>query len=269
VHELLTALSSGAVVLDLGCAAGSFRADTDQITVVRIDLESAGSEVPNFACADAARLPFREHSFDLIVSNHSLEHFENFAGALREIGRVAKPGAALYVSVPDATTFSDRLYRWLARGGGHVNPFSNAPELALQIQKATGFKHVATRTLCTSLSFLNRKNSPAPHPRRLLLLGDGTRASLHLISYLSRWSDRYLRTRLSVYGWALYFGNVPVPIDCHPWTNVCLRCGSGHPSDWLVQQGELVQRRWFFSVYRCPTCGTRNLFAHDRLFRYS
>jgi methyltransferase family protein len=269
MHELLRALSPGAFVLDLGCAGGSFRTDAYPITVVRVDLESASPAVSNFAHADAARLPFRDHCFDLIVSNHSLEHFENLAGALAEIGRVAKPSAALYVSVPDATTVSDRLYRWLARGGGHVNPFSNAQELALHIQNATGFKHVATRILCTSLSFLNRKNSPARRPRRLLLLGDGTEASLHFISYLSRWSDRFLRTRLSVYGWALYFGNVRVPIDCHPWTNVCVCCGSGHSSDWLVQQGGFVQRRLFFWFYSCPSCGTRNLFADDNLFRYS
>jgi hypothetical protein len=269
VTELLQALPPGAIVLDLGCDAGSFRADGARFTVVRIDLEPAVLALPNFAQADAARLPFRDRCFDLVVSNHSLEHFDNLSGALQEIGRVIKPQGALYVSVPDVTTVCDRLYRWLARGGGHVNAFSSARELAVKIQSATGLKHAATRTLCTSLSFLNRKNRRARPPRKLLLLGAGTETSLRVFTYLSRTGDRLFHTRWSVYGWAFYFGNVPAPIDCHPWTNVCIRCGSGHPSDWLIRERRLVTRRLFFPLYACPDCGTRNVFADDRLFKYS
>lgn len=255
MNELLEALPPGALVLDLGCAGGSFRVDSGAVTVVRVDLEPARNPEPNFAQADAARLPFRDRCFDLIVSNHSLEHFEDLEAALREIGRISKPGAALYVSVPDASTFTDRLYRWLARGGGHVNAFSSSAELASKIQAVTGLKHIATRTLCSSLSFLNRRNAPKPRPKRLLLLGDGTEASLHLISYFSRLSDRLLGTRLSVYGWALYFGNITAPIDLRPWGNVCVRCGSGHPPE------RLRDRHWLVPVYSCPDCGARNYFA--------
>jgi hypothetical protein len=67
---------------------------------------------------------------------------------------------------------------------------------------------------------------------------------LLLISYLSRLSDRFLHTRLTVYGWALYFGNIATPIDRRPWRNVCIRCGSGHPSAWLSSQPNLLGRRW-------------------------
>jgi len=177
---------------------------------------------------------------------------------------VVKPGGALYVSVPDATTFCDRLYRWLARGGGHVNPFCSAPELAAKIEAATGLQHIGTRTLCTSLSFLNRHNAPQPRPRKLWLFGNGTEPSLRLINFLSRFSDRFVHTRLTVYGWALYFGNAPALADCQPWTNVCIRCGSGHPSAWLASQPNRVRRRWFFRVYYCPDCETWNLFADDQ-----
>jgi SAM-dependent methyltransferase len=266
VNQLLEALPPGALILDLGCGAGSFL-EAAGSTVAHIDLEIGSLRPRNFVQADAAQLPFREHCFDLIVSNHSLEHFENLRGALGEIERVIKADGALYVSVPDATTFCDRLYRWLSRGGGHVNAFASAPELAAQIQRATGLKHIATRTLCTSLSFLNRRNAPSPRPRRLWLLGDGTEPSLRLISYLSRLSVRLLHTRLSVYGWEMYFGNVVVPIDCHVWINVCIRCGSGHPSAWLLSQPGVVRRRWVFRGYSCPGCGAWNLFTDDESYR--
>jgi len=261
VNELLTNLSPGARVLDVGCGGGSFIA-SQPLTVVGIDLEAVSPGPVNFARADAARLPFPDRCFDLVVSNHSLEHFEDLAGALQEIARVVKPDGALYVSVPDATTFSDKLYRWLARGGGHVNPFSSAKQLASTIEGATGLKHVATRTLCTSLSFLNRKNARSRRPRKLLLLGGGTEASLLLFTWLSRALDRLLHTRLSVYGWALYFGHIHAPLDCRTWSNVCVRCGSGHPSQ-LLEQNQLVRRRLLFSMYTCPSCGARNMFSDD------
>lgn len=266
MNELLESLSPGAVVLDLGCAAGSFRT-AGACTIVRLDLEIPNSRASNFVQADASGLPFRSQCFDAIVSNHSLEHFENLASALAEIRRVIKPGAALYVAVPDATTFCDRLYRWLARGG-HVNAFRSPSQLAAQIQDATGLGHIATRTLCTSLSFLNRHNAPWPRPRKLWILGDGTEFSLRLINFVSRLSDRFLHTRLTVYGWALYFGNIVAPLDRRTWVNVCIRCGSGHPSNWLFAQANLGRRGLFFRGYSCPACGAWNLLANDESYRF-
>jgi len=269
VHELLRTLPPGSRVLDLGCAAGSFVADGDSLRVTRIDLERDVLRPPHSVQADAARLPFRDACFDAIISNHSLEHFDNLPASLNQIGRVLKPDGVLYVAVPDASTFSDRLYRWLARGGGHVNAFRSAAELAAQIELATGCKHVATRTLCTSLSWLNRKNRRAKPPRRLLFLGGGTQLSLLLFNYLARLSDRFLATRLSVYGWVLYFGNVRVATDCELRTDVCVRCGSGHASNWLLHDCKLVRRTLgFLRTYRCPGCGALNLFTDDRHYQH-
>lgn len=245
MHELLRNLPPDAWVLDLGAAAGSFTSER----ALRIDLDRELLKPPMGVQADAAFLPIRNRSLAVVISNHSLEHFEDPDGALAEIGRTIKPDGALYVAVPDASTLCDRLYRWLARGGGHVNAFRSAPELADKIERATGLRHVATRTLCTSFSYLNRKNRRGRPPRKLYLLGGGTEISLHFFNALFRLVDRCLHTRLSVYGWAFYFGKIEGEIDCRTWTNVCIRCGSGHPRSSL--QGRLT--------YRCPTCGARNL----------
>ena len=45
-------------------------------------------------------LPFAESSFDLLLPTDVLEHVDDDAGALRELRRVAAPGALLLVTVP-------------------------------------------------------------------------------------------------------------------------------------------------------------------------
>ena len=265
MYEILRNLRSGSFVLDLGCAEGSFPQEATSATVVRVDRDAPknGADRPRFVQSDAAKLPFTNQTFAAVISNHSLEHFDDCAGALREIGRVIGPSGALYVAVPDASTLTDKVYRWLGRGGGHVNAFTSPSETAASIERATGLPHVATRMLCSSLSFLNRRNSPRPVPRRLLLLGAGYEWSLFLYVWLSRRLDQWLNARTSIYGWAFYFGNMAEPIDTTTWVNVCIRCGSGCSAAALVKQAGVRSKFPGVRIYRCPACGATNPFADD------
>lgn len=266
MHEILQGLDPGSTVLDLGCGGGSFTGCPGRI--LRIDRELPEERFQgSFAQADAARLPLADASLDALVSNHSLEHFDHLDQALDEMGRTLKPDAALFVAVPDASTFTDRLYRWLARGGGHLNAFTDSSDLARLIEKLTGLPHRATRPLFSSLSFLNRANHPSKPPRKLMLLGGGSQWSLRLYTLLSRSLDRLLGTGLSFYGWALYFGHIPHPIDTRGWINVCIRCGSAAPSGQLKSSG-LVYRRRGLNVFQCPVCSTWNHFFNDRPFAH-
>src|SRR4051812_30871317 len=126
MHEILRHLPAGSFVLDLGCRTGSFPESDTAARVVRVDRDFGPGA--RFVQGDAAKLPFADGTFAAVISNHSLEHFDNLAGALSEIRRVISPDGALYIAVPDATTLTDRIYRWLASGGGHVNAFTSAAE---------------------------------------------------------------------------------------------------------------------------------------------
>jgi len=261
MQEILRNLRPGSRVLDLGCASGSFPTSATRAAVVRVDQSvpngsRAGSE---FVQGDSAHLPFADGTFEAIISNHSLEHFADLSGALGEIGRVLQPGGSLFVAVPDASTMTDRLYRWLSRGGGHLNAFTSPTETCAMIERATGLTHVASKTLCSSLSFLNRRNAPQPMPHRLVVLGAGYEWSLWLYVWFSRRVDRLLKTRLSVYGWAFYFGQPGEPVETTTWRNVCIRCGSGCPATRLAQTSFLGVR-----TYRCPQCGAGNPFTPDQ-----
>jgi SAM-dependent methyltransferase len=264
MYEILRSLEPGSRVLDLGCAAGSFPREATLAAVVRVDRDPHGdARAGEFVQGDAAGLPFASRSFDALILNHSLEHFPDLAGALNEIGRVIRTNGALFVAVPDASTLTDKLYRWLAQGGGHVNAFHSRDATAMAIERGTGLQHRATKTLFSSLSFLNRRNSPRPAPRRLSLLGGGSEWSLWLYVWLSRRVDRLLKTHLSVYGWAFYFGEITEPIDTGNWVNVCIRCGSGCSSSRLKSDSLVRKGLLGISTYRCQNCGAANPFHED------
>lgn len=262
MYEILRGVRPGGWVLDLGCQVGSFPRNVTAGSVVRLDKQFGASMPEELAVSsDAARLPFPHHTFSAVICNHSLEHIGQLSEALREIGRVLRPDGALYVAVPDVTTLTDRLYRWLSRGGGHVNGFDSAPALARRIEETTGLPHRGSKDLFSSLSFLNRCHARTPTPGRLKLLGGGREWTLFLYVAISRWMDKRLGTRLGYYGWALYFGGVPENLPLDPCANVCVRCGAGHAESFL-RQGGLVRRsfvRW--QVYGCPQCGAVNPLA--------
>jgi SAM-dependent methyltransferase len=266
VHEILYHLPAGALVLDLGCQVGSFDATAFPFRTVRVDLERQGA-AGTFVQADAAKLPFKAKIFDALICNHGLEHFGELEAVLREIGRVLRPDSALFVSVPDGSTVHDRIYRWLAAGGGHVNFFDRPEPLAALLASRSGLPHVATKVLYGGFAFVNPNGRDArirPRMARLLFRWE---ANLFLATRLFRFLDRHFHTRTAIYGWAMYFGNVPEKVEVQPWTNVCVRCGQGHPSAWLATAGA-VRRVWlFFASYRCPGCGAFNLYSRDEDYR--
>jgi SAM-dependent methyltransferase len=257
VLDLIDRLPPGARVLDLGARTGSFHTNRKDLVIVRVDLEIAPARGHgSYVAADAARLPFRPAAFHLIVSNHSLEHFEALEETLREIGRTVRPEGALYIAVPDAGTLTDRIYRWMARGGGHVNAFRSATEVAALVERITGLPHRATCDLYSSLSFLNRRNFTAPPPRKIALFAFGSERFLAVLMWILRMG----RGDLSRYGWAFYFGDVPVRGALEPWINVCVRCGAGHAEAFLRTSGTLGRG----PSYRCPDCGGWNLVTRTR-----
>jgi SAM-dependent methyltransferase len=262
--EILRHLPTGARVLDLGALTGSFPLSyCPGATVVRVDLEAPPPQTcQGFVQADAGRLPFPDHSFHAVIANHSLEHIHGLAAALREIGRIIRSDGRIFVAVPDASTFSDRLFRWIYQdASGHVNPFCSADALAADITNATGIKLAASRSLYSSFEYLNRYYFPAGTSWRLRAIGNGSRTSIVWLSYATRIFDRIFHTRTSAYGWALYFGNIGEEVEQDSWSNVCAGCGCGYPAAWLLHQNLVRKHRLFFRAYLCPACGARNLFT--------
>ena len=62
------------------------------------------------ACAD---FPFKDGSFDVVLSMEGIEHFENQTGFVRECARVLRPGGLLILSTPNVLTMSARASQFL------------------------------------------------------------------------------------------------------------------------------------------------------------
>jgi len=263
VIHLIEHLPPHSRVLDLGASAGSFIANRHDVTVVRLDLEKPHALAAGcYVWGDAARMPFAAGCFDLIVSNHSLEHFEGLEAAVSEMGRVLKPGGVLYIAVPDASTLTDHIYRWLGRGGGHVNAFRRPEDVTGMVERLARVKLARTKKLYSALSFLNSHNFVAPPPRRIALFAFGNEHFLAALVWLLRGLDRRLGTRLCQYGWAFEFGGVRPAGPEEAWVNVCVRCGAGHSVAYLRRK-TWVRKVLFWERYRCPACRGFNLLSPE------
>ncbi|HTS26605.1 MAG TPA: methyltransferase domain-containing protein [Bryobacteraceae bacterium] len=262
--DLVQKLAAGSRVLDLGARTGSFHTDRTDLCIVRLDLEiPSGRAAGAYVAADAARMPFASGSFDLVVSNHSLEHFPELEATVREIGRVIRRDGVLYIAVPDAGTFSDRIYRWMGRGGGHVNAFRSPGDVTRLVERLTGLRTRSTRVLYSSLAFLNSHNLTRRPQIKSVLFAFGNERFLAILMWALRWIDRSLYTRLSQYGWAFYFGEVDLPGNLEGWINVCVRCGSAASVAFLKKTGAIPPIPRALQSYRCPKCGAYNLLTGD------
>ncbi|MFH0777169.1 MAG: methyltransferase domain-containing protein [Candidatus Eisenbacteria bacterium] len=146
LHEVLSDLREGSVVLDAGCGSGSFpHASYSGLSIVSLDVKvpaqdafaatakrdlgfgrlaggqapravvsgaAAGERPRNFVVADVETLPMAGSVADLLILNYVLEHVCDAGAAIAEAARVLRAGARLYVAVPNARSFDDRFYRF-------------------------------------------------------------------------------------------------------------------------------------------------------------
>jgi SAM-dependent methyltransferase len=103
-----TNISAGQRVLEVGCGTGVFlRAAADQgAEVYGLDasealLELARTRVPeaDLRLGDFEALPYVDDLFDVVAGFNAFFFAVDLVGALREAGRVSKPGAAVVVQV--------------------------------------------------------------------------------------------------------------------------------------------------------------------------
>jgi demethylmenaquinone methyltransferase / 2-methoxy-6-polyprenyl-1,4-benzoquinol methylase len=119
-------LPENAVILDLACGTGDFSrlvgTHSRNAKSVAVDLTQPMLELArargqrDVVCADAARLPFADASFDCLFIGYGLRNFPHLESCVCEISRVTAPGGkivSLDFFLPEHCVFRELYLGWL------------------------------------------------------------------------------------------------------------------------------------------------------------
>jgi SAM-dependent methyltransferase/GNAT superfamily N-acetyltransferase len=94
--------------LEVGCGEGRVTRDLERLGHPMVSVDASPSLIQaaheshaggRYIMADAARLPFADGSYDLVVAYNSLMDMDDMPGAVREAARVLGPGSRLCICV--------------------------------------------------------------------------------------------------------------------------------------------------------------------------
>jgi SAM-dependent methyltransferase len=90
-------------ILDLGCGDQPYArlVGRGNLDYIGVDRSLEHSPLPD-VCADSLKLPFRDGSFDTILSTQVIEHVSDPSEMMREISRVLKPSGHVIMTAPQA-----------------------------------------------------------------------------------------------------------------------------------------------------------------------
>lgn len=239
MRELLAALQPGDSVLDLGCGRGSFvYGDYPNLRISALDVTPPEVAFPGhaeFRLGSAEALPYQEAAFRLVIANYVFEHFADFTKALEEAERVLCEGGWLYMSVPNARSFEDYLYRAIFAGGGHLHQ----PTLEWVIRQT--YQH-------TGLKLIRYTDWPAA----MVFFGqqEEMRAFTSAVLYtVQRVTGENLR---ACSNYVLLFRK-EVGLGYRTVRHICTHCGDGVALD-LASEDVPDPAGWV-----CPRCGRTNI----------
>lgn len=104
---------------------------------VKFAKEKFGLEVFNGIIEEAK---FADNFFDVVIMTHTLEHLPNPLASLKEVYRILKPGGALQLVVPNASSFNNWLSKEKEAHALDVHLYYFSPKTLKKIILKVGFK---------------------------------------------------------------------------------------------------------------------------------
>jgi SAM-dependent methyltransferase len=171
--------------LDVGCSLGFFLDGVRQTSGWQVYGVEISPDAASFAreklgldvrCGNLESLDYADSFFDYLHVNNVLEHVKDPLAFLKECRRILRPGAHMYLSVPNGYAESTGLLRYyqlekepVRARNGHLFFFSQ-PALQILFQKSR-FRIVSSRTYgirrgLRALGYLPQKPGWKKHYRR-------------------------------------------------------------------------------------------------------
>lgn len=153
LHGVIESIPETGIGLNVG--AGPTRIDP---RVVSLDL-LGGSNLD--VIASAVRLPFGDGSFDVVVTQETMEHVDDPFAALGEIERVLKPGGVLYLQLPFVIGYHPGptdFWRFTREGMRQVVEQAglHCREVGVAVGASSGFYRIAVEYFAILFSSLAR-----------------------------------------------------------------------------------------------------------------
>lgn len=126
--------------------------------------------IKNKLRGDITRLPFADHSFDLITSNMVFEHLDDPEKQLKEVSRLLSKGGKLIFHTPNSCSYATLMARiipeyikgklvFILQGRKEEDIFPayyriNSPTKIKELARLSGFNVVEIKLICSSAQFI-------------------------------------------------------------------------------------------------------------------
>lgn len=145
-------------LVDVGCGSGALHARLSEtyaryigVDVIRHDGFPVSAELM-LMDLDSGKLPLGDHSADVVVCAETIEHVENPRLLMRELVRIARPGAHIFVTTPNQLSLASVLcllgrgqFQWFQRAPG-LYPAHITALLPMDLERIAaecGLEHIA------------------------------------------------------------------------------------------------------------------------------
>lgn len=118
-------------VLDAGCGHAPYFDLIKPYSTQLIPLDHILSHPDQKICADVSHLPLLSNSMDSVLSVQVFEHVANPFEAIREVGRVLRPGGVLLLSVPHLSRLHELPHDYFRYTENGLKQLAEAGELKI------------------------------------------------------------------------------------------------------------------------------------------